>query len=100
MHHSHATLTVTSLPSGSYLTWGSVLETSRLRLCGQNGGAPSPASVVPEGGSGETRMDRPSSSNRAFHWPPLTAPERREAKAQFVLERILPRGERDEGAPA
>ena len=35
MHHSHATLTVTSLPSASYLTWGSVLETSRLRLCGQ-----------------------------------------------------------------
>ena len=35
MHHSHAALTVTSLPSASYLTWGSVLETSRLRLCGQ-----------------------------------------------------------------
>ena len=35
MHHSHATPIVTSLPSASYLTWGSVLETSRLRLCGQ-----------------------------------------------------------------
>ena len=35
MHHSHATPTVTSSPSASYLTWGSVLETSRLRICGQ-----------------------------------------------------------------
>ena len=52
MHHSHAALTVTSLPSASYLTWGSVLETSRLRLCGQTED-PSPASVVPAGGSGK-----------------------------------------------
>ena len=48
MHHSHAALTVTSLPSASYLTWGSVLETSRLASAAKRK-TPSPASVVPAG---------------------------------------------------
>ena len=53
MHHSHAALTVTSLPSASYLMGlrSRNFETPPLRPNGR----PSPASVVPAGGSGETR---------------------------------------------
>ena len=59
MHHSHATPTVTSLPSASYLTWGSVPRNLRDSASAAKRRTPSPASLVPEGGSGETRMDCP-----------------------------------------
>ena len=40
MHHSHAALTVTSLPSASYLTWGSVLRNFETPPLRPNGGPP------------------------------------------------------------
>jgi hypothetical protein len=67
MHHSHATLTVSSLPSASYLTWGSVLETSRPRLCGKDGGPPRRHLWYAREARAKTREPPVAVSNRGFH---------------------------------
>ena len=74
MHHSHATLTVTSLPSASYLT-GPRLSKLRDSASAAKTEGPLAGICGTRGRLGRNPHWTPVVvSNRAFHWPPLTAP--------------------------